>query len=186
MNCEVNLAVQFIKTMTDPTQLDAQGKQAFENKKFDEAANYFQQAAQGFALNKNQLQAAESMNNASVAYLQANKPNEALNAALNTDEIFAQANDIKRQAMAIGNQAAALEALTRYDEAIAKYEQSAKLFNQVGEGDLSAMVLKSSAAIKLKTGKVTDSAFRMIGSLETKANPNFFERILKFLLRFIR
>lgn len=171
---------------TDPAQLDEQGKRAFENKNFNEAANLFQQAAQSFALNQNQLQAAEMMNNASVALLQAGKAEEALNAALNTDVIFAQANDIKRQAMSVGNQAAALEGLTRYDEAIAKYEQSAKLFNQIGEGDLSAMVLKSSAAIKLKTGKVTDSAFRMIGSLETKDNPNFFERILKFLLRFLR
>lgn len=181
------LRVTHLKTMTtDPTQLDAQGKQAFANKNFQDAANYFKQAADLFSAENNPLQAAEMMNNASVALLQAGKAEQALHAALTTDEVFAQANDIKRQAMSYGNQAAALEGLARYDEAIAKYEQSAKLFNQIGEGDLSAMVLKSSAAIKLKTGKVTDSAFRMIGSLETKDNPNFFERILKFLLRFLR
>lgn len=171
---------------TDPAQLNAQGKRAFENKNFLEAAELFQQAAKEYTLGRAGLLAAEMMNNASVALLQAGKAEEALSAALNTDVIFAQANDIKKQAMSVGNQAAALEGLARYDEAIAKYEESAKLFNQIGEGDLSAMVLKSSAAIKLKTGKVTDSAFRMIGSLETKDNPNFFERILKFLLRFLR
>ena len=173
-------------TTPDPAQLDAQGKRAFENKNFNEAANYFQQAAEGYALHQKPLLAAEMMNNASVAFLQADKSIEALNAALNTDEIFAGGNDIKKQAMALGNQAAALESLSRYDEAIAKYEQSSKLFNEINEGDLSAMVLKSSAAIKLKTGKVTDSAFRMIGSLEAKENPTFFERILKFFLRFIK
>ncbi|NJN79063.1 MAG: hypothetical protein HC797_00520 [Anaerolineales bacterium] len=173
-------------TTLDPAHLDAQGKRAFENKNYKEAADYFQQAAEGYTLGRASLQAAEMMNNASVALLQAGKSNEALNAALGTDEIFAQAKDVKRQAMALGNQAAALEALSRYEEAIQNNEQSADLFGQVNEGDLRAMVMKSAAAIKLKTGKVTDSAFKMMGSLDVKNNPNIFERILRFFLRFIK
>lgn len=170
----------------EPAQLNAKGKRAFESKKFNEAADYFQQAAEGYTLGRSGLLAAEMKNNASVALLQANKPSEALTAALGTDEIFAGAKDIKKQAMALGNQAAALEALSRNDEAIQKYEQSAELFGQINEGDLRAMVMKSAAAIKLKTGKITDSAFKMMGSLDVKDNPTFFERILKFFLRFIK
>jgi tetratricopeptide (TPR) repeat protein len=171
---------------TDPAQLESQGKRAFENKNFAQAADLFQQAAQGYTLGRAGLQAAEAMNNASVALLQAGKAEEALKAALGTDEIFAGAKDTKRQAMALGNQAAALEALSRYDEAIQKYEQSAELFGQINEGDLRAMVMKSAAAIKLKTGKITDSAFKMLGSLDAKDNPSFFERILRFFTRFIK
>ena len=78
------------------------------------------------------------------------------------------------------------EGLNRYDEAITAYERSAELFAQAGEGDLRSMVMKSAAAIKLKTGKITDSAFKMMGSLDVKENPSFFERILKFFLRFIK
>lgn len=170
----------------DPAQLEAQGKQAFENKNFAQAARLFQQAAQAYTLKQSGLQAAEMMNNASVAFLQAGKIDEALQAALGTDETFASAKDIKRQAMALGNQAAALEALSRYDEAIQKYEQAAELFAQIHEGDLRAMVMKSAAAIKLKTGKIADSAFKMMGSLDVKKNPTFFERILRFFMRFIR
>ena len=48
------------------------------------------------------------------------------------------------------------------------------------------MVMKSAAAIKLKTGKITESAFKMMGSLDVKKNPGFFERILKFFMRFIK
>lgn len=173
-------------TTADPAQLEAQGKQAFEHKHFIQAADFFQQAAQGYTAGRAGLQAAEMMNNASVALLQAGKAEEALKAAWNTDEIFANAKDTKRQAMALGNQAAALEALSRYDEAIQKYEQSAELFAQINEGDLRAMVMKSAAAIKLKTGKITDSAFKMMGSLDAKNNPNFFERILRFFMRFIK
>lgn len=169
-----------------PAQIADQGKQAFEGKNFIEAAELFRQAAEGFTANGSALMAAEMMNNMSVALLQAGRAKEALNAALGTDQIFADAKDIKRQGMAVGNQAAALEGLNRYDEAIAAFERSAELFAQAGEGDLRSMVIKSAAAIKLKTGKITDSAFKMMGSLDVKENPSFFERILKFFLRFIK
>lgn len=170
----------------EPHQLDAEGKRAFENKDFEKAAEFFQQAAEGYTLGRSNLMAAEMQNNRSVALLQTGKAQEALEAALGTDDIFAGANDIKRQAMALGNQAAALEGLNRLDEAVEKYERSAELFGQVNEGDLRAMVMKSAAAIKLKTGKITESAFKMMGSLDVKQNPGFFERILKFFLRFIK
>jgi tetratricopeptide (TPR) repeat protein len=170
----------------EPAQLAEQGKQAFKNKKFDEAAELFSQAAQRYTLTHEDLMSAEMQNNRSVSLLQAGKSQESLAAALDTDQVFASANDIKRQGMALGNQAAALEALNRYDEAIEKYDFAAQLFDQAGEGDLRALVMKSSAAVKLKTGKVTASAFKMMGSLEAKDNPSLFERILKFFLRFIR
>ena len=170
----------------EPAQIADQGKQAFGSKNFIEAAELFRQAAEGFTAGNSALMAAEMMNNMSVALLQAGRAQEALNAALGTDQIFAEAKDIKRQGMAVGNQAAALEGLNRYDEAIAAFERSAELFAQAGEGDLRSMVMKSAAAIKLKTGKITDSAFKMMGSLDVKENPSFFERILKFFLRFIK
>lgn len=169
-----------------PAELDEQGKQFFNDAEFDDAANAFRQAAEGYALAKEEALAAEMKNNLSVALLQADKPQEALDAALGTDKVFETAKDVKKQAMAFGNQAAALEALNRYDEAVAAYERSAELFALVHEGDLRAMVLKSSAAIKLKSGKVTESAFKMMGALEAKDNPGFFDRILKFFLRFIK
>jgi len=170
----------------EPSQLAEQGKQIFKNKKFDEAAELFRQAAEGFMLGGDESMNAEMKNNMSVALLQAGRPQESLDAVLGTDKFYEGVKDIKSQAMALGNQAAALEGLNRYDEAIATFERSAELFAQVGEGDLRAMVMKSAAAIKLKTGKITDSAFKMMGSLDVKDNPSFFERILKFFLRFIK
>jgi len=170
----------------DPAQLNEKGKESFQNADYDEAASFFRQAAEGYALAKDDALAAESQNNLSVALLQTGKPQEALDAALDTDKFFESIKDVKRQAMALGNQAAALEALNRYDEAIAAYDRSAELFTQVDEGDMRALVLKASAAIKLKTGKVTESAFKMIGSLEAKKNPGIFDRIMKFFLRFIK
>ena len=170
----------------DPAQLAEQGKQAFKDKKFDEAAELFRQAAEGYTLGNAALLAAEMQNNRSVALLQAGRAQESLDAAMGTDIVFAGAKDSLKQGMAFGNQAAALEALNRFEEALAAYERSAELFAEAGDGDLRAMVMKSAAAIKLKSGKVTESAFKMMGSLDAKDNPGFFERILKFFLRFIK
>lgn len=170
----------------EPHQLDAKGKQAFAKKNFTEAAEYFRQAAEGYTLGRAGLNAAESKNNLSVALLQAGRAKEALEAAQDTDKVFASAKDVKRQAMAIGNQAAALEGLHRYDEALEKYELSAELLGTINEGDLRAMVMKSAAALKLKTGKITESALKMMGSIDVKKNPTLFERIMKFFMKFIK
>lgn len=169
----------------EPAQLEAQGKNAYQNKKFKEAVDLFRQAAEGYTLEHASLLAAEMKNNMSVALLQAGKPQESLDAALGTEKIFARAKEIKRQAMSLGNQAAALEALKRYDEAYANYELSAKLFKQINEGDLRSMVMKSAAGIKLRTGRISESAFKMFGSMDAKQTPGFFERILIFFLRLI-
>jgi tetratricopeptide (TPR) repeat protein len=167
-------------------KLSENGKQAFEAGEYESAAALFENAAQGYSSLNDLLNAAELKNNRSVALLKMGKAQEALEAVLGTQDVFAQAKDLKRQGMAVGNQAAALEALKRFDEAYAAYEQSAGIFAEAGEGDLRSMVLKSAAGIKLKRGKVADSAFKMIGSLEAKEKPSLFERILKFTLRFIQ
>lgn len=172
--------------ISNPTDLAEQGKRAFEEKKFDEAARLFDEAAQGYTADRGGANAAEMRNNMSVALLQAGKAQHALDAADGTDRVFADEKDSRRQAMALGNQAAALETLGRRDEAITKYEQAAELFRAAGEGDMRAMVMKSAAALKLKQGKVSDSAFKMMGALEAKDKPSFFERILRFFTRFIR
>jgi tetratricopeptide (TPR) repeat protein len=167
----------------DPKQLAEQGKQAFAAKNFDQAASLFTEAASAYAALDDPLNAAEMKNNLSVALLQAGNAKAALDAAAGTDEIFAQAKDVKRQAMAFGNQAAALEALKKPDQALEAYEHSAALFAEAGESEMRSIVLQSAAALKLRRGKMLDSALSMIGSVESTKKPNLMQRFLRFLLR---
>ena len=167
----------------EPQQLVEQGKQAFANKKYDQAASAFSEAASAYQALDDAPNTAEAKNNLSVALLQAGKAQEAYQAAAGTEEVFAQLGDVKRQAMAFGNQAAALEALNKLDQALEAYERSAALFEEAGEGEMRSMVLQSAAAIKLKSGKMMDSALSMIGSVESTKKPNLLQRFLKFLLR---
>ena len=167
----------------EPQQLAEQGKKEFAAKKFEQAATTFMEAATAYEKLDDLPNAAEMKNNLSVALLQAGKVQEAYEAAAGTDEVFAQAGDLKRQAMAFGNQAAALEALKKVDEALEAYERSAALFAEVGEGDMRSIVLQKAAALKLKRGKMVDSALSMIGSVESTPKPNLLQRFLKLLLR---
>ena len=167
----------------DIQQLVQKGKQEYASRSYQTAAQAFESAAQAFNSQGDPLSAAEMNNNRSVALLKAGKFQQALDAALGTDLVFAQADDKKRQAMALGNQAAALEELKRLDEALDLYQRSAELFAGIGEGDLRSTVLKSAAAIELKRGRLMGSGMKMIGSLEAKDRPSILDRIMKFILR---
>ncbi len=173
-------------TPSELQKLAEEGKTAFSAGQYEAAVAKFQAAAEGYASLNDKLNTAEMKNNESVALLKLGRGQAALDAALGTEQVFAQGNDLIRQGMALGNQAAALEALKRWDEALAAYDRSAEVFGQAGDGDLKAMVLKSAAAIKLRRGKVGESAFKMIGSMEAKDKPSFFERVLKSLLHFVQ
>ena len=168
---------------TEPLQLAEQGKRAFSAQNFDQAVSFFTEAASAYQALDDALNAAEMKNNLSVALLKAGNAQAAYEAAAGTDEIFAQAGDVNRQAMAFGNQAAALEALKKLDQALEAYERSAALFAEAGESEMRSMVLQSAAAIKLRRGKVVDSALSMIGSVESTKKPNLIQRFLRFLLR---
>src|SRR5512146_1502811 len=173
-------------TTSELAKLGEEGKQAFEAGQYEPAAEKFHEAADGYASLNDKINAAEMMNNLSVALLKLGKGQAALDAVLGTEQVFESANDVRREGMAFGNQAAALEALKRWDDALAAYDRSAELFQQVGDGDLRSMVLKSAAAIKLRRGKVSESAFKMIGSLDAKDKPSIFERFLRWMLRVVQ
>ena len=168
----------------EPKQWETEGKRAFASGKYIEAANAFREASSGYSLGRDGLHAAEMDNNLSVSLLKANKPQEAFDAANGTDKTFETWGDKSKQAMALGNQAAALDELKRYDEALDLYTRAASIFAETREGDMRSLVLKSAAAIRLKQGKLNDTAMEMLGSLGAVEKPSLLQRFLKFLLRF--
>lgn len=171
---------------TTAISLSETGKKAYQAGEFQKATRLFREAAQAYKAEEKPLDAAEAENNISVALLQLDKAKEAYEAALGTDAIFEDSGDTLRQAMALGNQAAALDAMKKPAEALELYEKAATLFSEIGEGDYQETVLKSIAAIKLREGKLQETAFNMLDSLHAAKKPTLFQRILKFILRIIR
>ncbi|MGQ9833276.1 MAG: tetratricopeptide repeat protein [Candidatus Villigracilaceae bacterium] len=172
-------------TEDDVHAFEVEGKSAFERGDFSGAVQAFTQAAEWYATHAQAVKAAEMKNNLSVALLKLDRAEEALQAALGTDEIFAKSGDLRYQGMALGNQAAALEALGKLDEAIKLYERSAEIFAEAGEGDMQSLVLQAMAGIHVRRGKFEQSGIEMLGSLGAAKNPTWIQRLLKFLLRIL-
>lgn len=167
----------------DPIALVEQGKQEYGKGKFVVAADLFLQAAQAYKATQDELNAAEMLNNQSVALLQAGKARDALQATDGTEAIFQKAGDLKRQGIAIGNRAAALEGLKKYDEALAEYERAASLLEQAGEGDMHSVIRKAAANLNLKRGRISAAQMDVYDSLRLVEKPSFTQRIMKFLKR---
>lgn len=169
--------------MADPKEHSEQGKFAFSEKKFNKAAELFEQAADGYLRMGDLESAAEMQNNRSVSLLKVGKAQQALEAALGTEATFANSGNILYQAMALGNQASALDELKRYDEAIEKFEAAAMLFEEIGKPELRSMVMKSAAASKFKAGKISMAAYKMLDAMEATENPTLGENIFRFFGR---
>ena len=175
-----------MKSPADLEQTVQAGKEAFESARYQAAADHFRAAAEEYSALGRTADAAEQSSNLSVALLKLGRGQEALAAAIGTDEIFSACGDVRRQGIALNNQAAAYEQLGRVEEALSAYERSAELLGKVGENGLRAEVLKAAAGLQLRRGKLADSGIRMMGVLEAKERPSMFERILKYALRVVQ
>lgn len=167
----------------DPINLAERGKNEYGKGNFRAAASLFSQAARIYRSVQDDLNAAEMKNNESVAWLQAGKAKEALQATDGTEAIFETAGDVKRQGIAISNRAAALEASNKWKEALSEYDRAATLLEQAGEGDMHSMVRKAMANLNLKRGRINDSQMDVYDSLRLVEKPSFAQRIMKFLMR---
>jgi tetratricopeptide (TPR) repeat protein len=155
----------------------------YQGGQYSHAAAAFKTAAERYAAGADELNAAEMMNNVSVALLKAGDAAGALQAAEGTDAVFAAANDAQRQAMALGNQAAACEALGNNRRAILLYQQSSDLLKGTGDRELRTYVLSNLSALQLKNGDQLQSLATMQTALDTKPKLSLKERLLKKLIQ---
>jgi tetratricopeptide (TPR) repeat protein len=163
--------------------LSSQAKQAYDKGDFLEAARLFTSAAEALTTSGDQMGAAEQANNRSVALLKAGDAAGALQAVQDTDRVFQQGGDIRRQAIALGNLAAALEASRKLTEALDYYQQSADLLKQANDMELRTFVLKNLSALQLKMGRQFEAMASMDAALYPKKKMTFVEKILKKLLK---
>jgi tetratricopeptide (TPR) repeat protein len=167
----------------EPGRIASNGKEEYGKGNYKAAAGLFAQAARAYTSRQDELNAAEMKNNESVAWLQAGKAKEALQATDGTEEVFQKEGDLKRQGLAVGIRAAALEGLRKWKEALAEYDRAASLFEQAGEGDLHSIVRKAAANLNLKRGKIMDSQLDVFDSVRLVKKPTFTQRLMKFLMR---
>ena len=167
----------------NPEELKNEGQVAYQTKNYQNAAKAFQAAAQGYQSQGDQLMWAECMNNCSVAYLQAEEAEAALNVLKDTADVFEAAGDLRRQGLAIGNEGAAMEALGRLEEASNAYTRSAELLKLVNEPESRTHVLQRLSALQLKMGRQMEAIATMQSGLNGVRHPSLFRRLLRNFLQ---
>ncbi|GIV63772.1 MAG: hypothetical protein AB1457_05575 [Chloroflexota bacterium] len=160
--------------------------EAYQHEDYESAASAFSAVVEVLTGENQKLQQAEMKNNLSVALLKAGKPQEAYQAALGTEQVFAEAGDLKRQAIALANLASALEEMNRLGEALNSFTQAAALFKQIQEKEMRAYVMQRISTIQLRQGKQIESLISMDAALEEKTRLSFKDRLLRNLMRIIR
>lgn len=163
-------------------QLAREAEEAYAVEEYELAASKYEAAASEYRQAGDPLMAAEMSNNRSVVLIKLGKFSAALQASQGTDRLFAEAGDLRRQAIALGNQAAALEGLKQGDQALALYRQSADLLKQIGEQDMRAYILKNISMIQFRRRKYIEALAFMRMALEAQKRLSLRERILKWLL----
>lgn len=166
----------------DPQKSIHEADAAYQGADYALAASKYAAAQQAYSAAGDALMAAEMANNASVALLKAGNPSAALAACEQTDLVFAQAGDIRRQAVALSNQATALEALKRNEQALELYQRASDLLKQINETEMRAFVLKSMSFLQFRSGKKFDAMATMRIALDTQRKLTPRERLLKWLL----
>lgn len=170
-------------TPPKPAPLVEQAEKVYKSGRYTEAATLFLQARTLFQETGDPIRAAETANNASVALLQAGNPLAALEACQDTEQVFEQVGDLRKQAIALGNQASALDALNRLEEALARYQHCSDLLKKSGEEETRAYVLKNISSLQIRTGHQLEALASMDAALQKKKSLSFQERVLKKLLR---
>jgi len=170
------------ETLT-PSQLAEEAKTAYASGSYYEAATGFQSSAKGFEAAGDRLSAAEMLNNCAVALLKGDDPETALQALEGTDAVFAEAGDVRRQAMALGNRGTVLKELKRFDEALEAFDQSAFLFKQIGEHELRIPILRELSTLQLRTGRPMESFANFDAELGEIEGLSFGSKAVRKILR---
>jgi len=168
---------------SDTKSLTEKAEQAYKQGDFEAAARLYGEAAAAFQTAGQAIDAAETQNNQSVAFLQAGNPSSALQVVTGTASVFAAAGDSRRQGIALANEATPLETLGRLDEAVEKYREAAEAFHQAGEDQLRASVMQAAAGIHLRQRKLFQALSDARSGLSEVKNPTFTQKILRGLLR---
>ncbi len=162
-----------------------QANQAYQQKKYIEAGQFFQQAAALFQQQEKPVDQAEMLNSASVAYLQAGNAQTAYDLVEGTDQTFKALNLIDKQGIALANQAAALDELGKTQEALQIFQEASDLLKQAGLKDHRAHVLKRISALQIKSGRQFEALGSMHSALENAEKLSGREKTLKRLTNWV-
>ncbi len=163
--------------------LERRAMTAYEAGQWAQAETGFHEAHLAFQREGDLLKSAEMRNNRCVVLLQADRPQEALEAVEGTWDIFSSKGDDLRTAQSYGNLASAREACGDLSGAEEAYRQAAQLLEKAGAADDRARTLTALSRIQLKRGKALQAVASMQSGLDGSPRLSFGKRLLRKILR---
>ncbi len=164
-------------------QLEAEGKDYYQKKDYQAAVENFKAAAESYIAIGDELKAVEMKNNQSVTLLQDKKPQLAWDAVADTVDVFREAGDERRQAMALGNRAAASEVIRKFEDAIEDYQAAADIFEKLGENELRLNTMQSLSALQLRRGNSLEAISTMQAGVKNVKGLSLRQKLLKLLMK---
>lgn len=144
--------------MSNANDLQAQGIQQFQKKRYDEAGTLFRQAQAAYEAGEQPDMAAEMRVNLGLVYRAQGELQQALDEMSAAYAVFEGMGDQKRLAMTLGNMGAAYKALDDKEQAYRCYREAADLFDALGEKAHYGETLLAIADLQMSEHKVTAAA----------------------------
>ncbi len=166
----------------DPAQSTAQGRDYFQKKQFDLAAECFLAARTAYQNAGDAAASAEAANNLAVCYLQTNHPDLALELIKDTPAVFNACGNALLEGQAYGNLGMVFEALNKPQDALEAYHQSEEILAKAGDRDSRSYVLGRISALQIRAGKQIQALQSMEAALENRTNLTVSEKFLKNLI----
>ena len=164
------------------TQDETRANEAYKAGKYLEAAIQFSQLIKDYEAMNVITRAGEMANNASVSFLQAGDPENALAVLDGVAQVFEKHRETHRLAVTLGNEATCFEALNQKNQAADLYQKAAEIFAQEEEFDLYQKTIQSLSALQLKTGLPLEALTTMKVSLKRAPRKGIKNRLLKKIL----
>ena len=160
-----------------------QALSAFNQNNFLQAAELFDKAAQEYQTEEKPLLAAEMKNNQSVAFIQGDNPQAALDCLAGVVEQFEAAQDQYKAGLTYGNLATAHQALNNLDQAKDYCLKAADLLRDGNHSEEYTMVMNMLVSIQMKQGKLFDAAGSAHLFIDQIPHPTFRQRVLKLVYK---
>lgn len=156
---------------------------AFNQTNFQYAAELFGKAAEEYTSENKPLLAAEMKNNQSVAYIQADDPQSALNCLKGVADQFENAQDQYKAGLTYGNLATAHQALNNLDQAKDYCFKAADYLREGNHSEEYTMIMNMLVSIQMKQGKLFDAAASAHLFIDQIPHPTFRQRLLKIVYK---
>ncbi len=168
--------------MSNASDLQTQGIQQFQKKRYEEAGALFQQAQAAYEADGQPDMAAEMRVNLGLVYRAQGEHQQALDEMSAAYTVFEGMSDQKRLAMTLGNMGAAYKALDDKEQAYRCYRDAADLFDAVGEQALYGETLLAMADLQMSERKVTAAAATYEVGLSELDDLSASQKVLKNLV----